>query len=133
MLKCCGRPIRARRLVFADEDGLKVLKVGKCTNEACKVLVVEIENITLFGRIERKLLRGKRALRFLMENEDKIVNYKRYVQYQKNTAKGFHYSNSFWDVKKNRVVIEMRELATDRLIKREEKNLIATNIDDEAA
>ena len=48
-----------------------------------------------------------------------------YRQYRKNTAKGFHYCNTYWDLKKNKIRVETRELATDRLVCRDELDLIA--------
>jgi hypothetical protein len=123
MLKCCGRLIKPKRFTFRNEHGLVILRTGHCSNPACGALIAEIENVNLFGRAEKTLLRGKKAMQFLKENEHKLVNFKQSRQYKQNTAKGFHYSKSYWDLKKNLVVIEMRELATDRLVKREEKRL----------
>jgi len=123
VLKCCGKPIKTKRFAFDDEDGRKVLKFGYCNNSKCGILVIEIENLTLFGRVAKKTLRGKKALNFLEENEKKLLQIKSCRQRRKNTAKGFHYCNSFWDLKRNLIRMEIRELATDRLIKREEKPL----------
>jgi len=125
LFKCCGRPIKPKRFTFTDEDGLKVLKVGYCKNLNCAILVLEMEKISVFGRSEKTTLRGKRAHRFLEENKDRLQETKVHREYRKNTAKGFHYSNTFWDLKKNKIRQEVRELATDRLISREDTDLIA--------
>lgn len=119
MLKCCGRIIRPKRFTYTDADGLKVVKVGFCTNPNCAIPVLEIESVSLFGRTSAVLLRGKRARNFLEENKLKFLEEKQHKQYKQNTAKGFHYSNSYWDLKDNKIKIEHRELATNRLIKRE--------------
>ena len=123
MLKCCGKPIKAKRFAFDDDEGRKVLKMGYCNNSKCGILVIEYENFTLWGRVQKQTLRGKKAERFLEENEEKLMAAKNHTQYRKNTAKGFHYCNSYWDLKRNIIRMEVRELATDRLIKREEKRL----------
>lgn len=123
MLKCCGRLIKPKRYRFQNEEGLVVLRTGYCTNPACKALVVEVETVNLFGRTQKYCLRGKKAYNYLMENKHRFTESKYYRNYKENTAKGFHYSKSFWDLKKNLIVIEMRELATDRLVKREKKEL----------
>lgn len=125
MLKCCGRLVRPKRYSFTDQDGLHVLKVGTCSNSNCGAFLLEIEKVSIFGRTEKNVLRGKRALRFLEENKQRIREEKNFRQYKENTAKGFHYSNTFWDLKRNKIRQEVRELATDRLISREESDLIA--------
>ena len=125
MLKCCGRLIRPKRFSFTDEEGLKVLKIGYCNNPGCGILVIELERVSILGRVKKETLRGKKAQRFLEENKDKMQETKVYRQPRKNTAKGFHYSKIFWDLKKNKIRQEIRELATDRLISREDFDLIA--------
>ncbi len=125
MLKCCGRLVRPKRFMFTDEEGLHVLKVGYCSNSSCKVLLLEMEKISVLGRIEKQILRGKRAVNFLEENQHRLVEAKKHRQYRKNTAKGFHYCNTFWDLKRNKIRQEVRELATNRLISREDLDLIA--------
>lgn len=119
MLKCCGRLIKPKRFTYTDTDGLKVVKIGFCTNPNCGIPVLEVENVSLFGRTNTLTLRGKRAKNFLEENKLKFIEEKKHRQYKENTAKGFHYSNSYWDLKDNKIKIEHRELATNRLIKRE--------------
>ncbi len=119
MLKCCGRLIKPKRFTYTDEDGLKVVRVGFCSNHKCGIPVIEIEGLSLFGRVKKQTLRGKRAKNYLEANRAKFVEEKRYRQYRENTAKGFHYSTSYWDLKENKIKVEQRELATDRLIKRE--------------
>ena len=125
VLKCCGRLIRPKRFSFTDEEGLKILKIGYCSNPGCGALVIELERVSIFGRVSTETLRGKRARRFLEENKDKLQETKTYRQPKKNTAKGFHYSKVYWDFKKNKIRMEVRELATDRLVSREEKELKA--------
>ncbi len=125
MLKCCGKLIKPKRFTFTDENGLHVLKLGYCNNLKCGILAIEIEKVSLFGRTEKITLRGKRADNFLEENEHKLLKSNNYRQYKKNTAKGFHYCNTFWDLKRNKIRQEIRELATDRLISREDTDLIA--------
>jgi len=123
MLKCCGRLIKPKRFTFTDDDGLKVVRVGFCSNPNCAIPVIEIEKLSLFGRTGKQTLRGKRARNFLEANRIKFIEDKRYRQFKPNTAKGFHYSTSFWDFKENKIKIEHRELATDRLVKRETLDL----------
>lgn len=125
VLKCCGRLIKPKRYTFTDEEGMHVLRAGKCLNESCAALVIEIEKISVFGRAEKFVLRGKKAKCFLEENRHRLLESKKYRNYKENTARGFHYCNSFWDLKKNKIRQEVRELATDRLISREEKDLLA--------
>ncbi len=125
MLKCCGRFIKPKRFSFTDEDGLHILKIGHCVNLECAALVVQAEKINVFGRSEKQTLRGKKARKFLEDNQHKLLNTKKYRQYRENTAKGFHYCNTFWDLKRNRIRQEVRELATDRLISRKDSDLIA--------
>ncbi|HSA05947.1 MAG TPA: hypothetical protein P5556_02075 [Candidatus Gastranaerophilales bacterium] len=124
MLKCCGKQIKPKRFSFTDDDGLKVLKIGYCRNSSCGILVIEIESITLFGKVQKETLRGKKALRYIEDNKHKLLETKRHRQYRNNTAKGFCYSNTYWDLKKNKIRLERRELATDRLISKEEIDLI---------
>lgn len=123
MLKCCGRLIKPKRFTYRDDDGLKVVKVGFCANENCAIPVIEVESVSIFGRVKKHSLRGKKARNFLSENRVKFLEEKRHLQYKENTAKGFHYSTSYWDLKENKIKIEHRELATDRLIKRESLEL----------
>ena len=119
MLKCCGGLIRPKRFTFTDDDGLKVVKIGFCSNPDCGIPVLEVESVSLFGRVKKEEYRGKRAKKFLEANKVKFLEEKQYRQYKQNTAKGFHYSNSYWDLKDNKIKVEYRELATDRLVKRE--------------
>ena len=124
MLKCCGRLIKPKRFTFTDDDGLKVVKVGFCANLKCGIPVIELENVNFFGRIQKQTLRGKKARNFLKENKEKFKKEQKFMQYRKNTAKGFHYCNTYWDLKQNKLKLEHRELATNRLIKRETLDLI---------
>ncbi len=125
LLKCCGKIIKPRRFTFTDDDGLKIMKIGKCNNPKCNITVIEVESVNLFGRVKSEILRGKKANKYLEENKYRLVEQKNHRQYKPNTAKGFHYSNSYWDLKKNKIRVERRELGTDRLISREDFDLIA--------
>lgn len=123
ILRCCDKPIKAKRLKAYTNEGLKVFKVGKCNNHKCKCLNVTIETTSLWGRTSKAYYRGKKAQSKFDEYKIYLVPDKKEKQYKKNTAKGFHYCNTFWDLKKNRIRQDVRELATDRLISRSEDDL----------
>ena len=121
-MKCCGRLLKPKRFCYTDDEGLKTVKVAECNNLKCCVRVVEIEKISLFGRTEKQTLRGKKADKFLEANETRFL--KEFRVPRGNTAKGYHYCNTFWDLKKNKIKMQMKELTTDRTISSEEKELL---------
>ena len=107
-MRCCNKLIKPRRYTF-EEDGKKfVIKLGNCINPKCRLLILEIEEISIFGRCKKKTLKGKKAKAFWEEKEAKIFFNPKHKQYKKNTAKGFNYLDGREQA--------IKELSTDRKV-----------------
>ena len=121
-LNCCNKLIKPKAAKANTLEGLKIFKYGHCPNPKCNGFNLIIETILLFGRTKEEYLRGKKAVRELEKYTNRVETVKK-REYRKNTAKGFNYAKSGFS--KGKEVQETRELATDRLLSRNEIELIA--------
>ena len=119
-MKCCNKLIKPRRYTFEEDGKSFVIKTGNCINPKCGLLILEVEEISIFGRCKKQTLKGKKAKAFWAEKEAKILFNPKHKQYKKNTAKGFHYLDG-----RNQAI---KELSTDRKVEKFKENALTHRI-----